>query len=65
MTPQFKNAVKAFIAAANAEIDDLEEKINEEEEKDSPNEEKIDDLSTLKVDIENALEAVENIDIGE
>jgi len=65
MKDSFKAAIKAFAAEAKTAIDDLQNKIDKEEEKDEINDEKVDELSELKDDIEAALNAVEEINIGE
>ena len=62
VSKSFALAAQNFIQACNAEIDTLAEKIDKEENKETPNEEKIDKLSTLKDDIENAAEAAEEIE---
>ncbi len=61
----FKTAITHFLREANIALDDLVSKLDKEEEKETIDEDKVDELSSLKDDIESAIEAVEEIYIEE
>jgi hypothetical protein len=65
MKPSFITAIRTFITEAEAAANELQSKIDKEEEKETIDDEKVDELSSLKDDIEAALEAVEDIYTGE
>jgi len=57
----FQTAINNFLSEASSAVEDLDEKIEAQEAKDSPNEEKLDEYNSLKDTIELAISSVEEI----